>query len=401
MKILIINCGSSSFKYQLIDMDHTEVLCSGLVERIGDAMGGLTHKAHPGTDKEHKLSEEHPFPDHTAGMEMVMKLLTHPEFGVIKDLKEIAACGHRVVQGGEIFPKSCIVGDREVQWISDLAPLAPLHNPAHIQGIEVVRKLLPHAPSVCVFDTEFHATMPPKAYMYPLPYEMYEKHRIRRYGAHGTSHRYVAQQAAKLLGRDEKGFNVITCHLGNGSSITAVRDGICVDTSMGLTPLAGVMMGTRCGDIDPAVLPFLGRHTDMNLEQIDNMLNRQSGLKGICGMNDMRDIHAARAKGDQKAQLAFEMFAYTIRRFVGAYYAVLGRVDALVFTAGIGENDPDLRQAVCADLENLGIQLDLAANATRSPEARSISAPGARVPVLVIPTNEELAIAQATMALVQ
>ena len=258
-------------------------------------------------------------------------------------------------------------------------------------------KLLPHAPSVAVFDTEFHASMSPSAYLYPLPYEMYEIHRIRRYGAHGTSHRYVAHQAAKFMGRPNEGFNVITCHLGNGSSVTAVKDGKCVDTSMGMTPLAGVMMGTRCGDIDPAVHAYLGRHTDMGLEEINDTLNRKSGLKGICGMSDMRDVHAAREKGDSKAQLAFEMLCHSIRKYVGAYCAILGRVDALVFTAGIGENDDLTRAAVCADLDILGIAIDPEKNATRSGIARNISPEGARVPVLVIPTNEEVAIAQATV----
>ena len=397
MKVLVINCGSSSFKYQLIDMDTRVVMCSGLVERIGDPMGSITHKVAPGTDKERKFSEECPFPDHTAGMTMVMKRLTDAEQGVIKSLEEIGACGHRVVQGGEVFPESCLLGEKEIKGISDLSPLAPLHNPAHIQGIEVVIKLLPHAPSVAVFDTEFHATMPPKAYMYALPYELYEKHRVRRYGAHGTSHQYVAHQAAKFMGRESEGFNVITCHLGNGSSISAVKDGKCVDTSMGMTPLAGVMMGTRCGDIDPAIHAYLGREVGMGLEKIDSMLNRQSGLKGICGMNDMRDLHAAREKGDKKAQLAFEMFCHTIRKYVGAYYAVLGRVDALVFTAGIGENDEFVRMGVCEGLEAMGIAVDKQKNDKRSGEARNISPEGTRVPVLVVPTNEEIAIAEATV----
>ena len=392
MIVLVINCGSSSFKYQLIEMKNRTVMCSGLVERIGEPMGSLTHKA-----GQHKVTEERPFADHTAGMTRVMSLLADTTLGVIKDLKEIRACGHRVVQGGEVFPESCRVGPQELVGINDLAPLAPLHNPAHVEGIEVVMKLLPHAPSVAVFDTEFHTTMAPSAFMYPLPYELYEIHRVRRYGAHGTSHRYVAHEAAKFMGRPNEGFNVITCHLGNGSSITAVKDGKCVDTSMGMTPLAGVMMGTRCGDIDPAIHAYLGRHTGMDLEEINNMLNRQSGLKGISGTGDMRDVHAARAKGDEKAQLAFEMLCHIIRKYVGAYYAVLGRVDALVFTAGIGENDDMTRAAVCANLENLGIAIDAEKNKERSGEARNISPEGAKVPVLVIPTNEELAIAEATV----
>lgn len=398
MKILVINCGSSSFKYQLIDMTGRVVLCSGLVERIGDATGSLTHKKAPGAPEEKKFTENRPFPDHTVGMTRVMSLLTDAEFGVIKDLSEIAACGHRVVQGGEIFPASCLVGEKEFKAIKELSVLAPLHNPANAQGIEVAMKLLAHAPSVAVFDTEFHATMPPSAYMYALPYDLYEKQRVRRYGAHGTSHKYVAHEAARFLGRPNEGFNVITCHLGNGSSITAVKDGKCVDTSMGLTPLAGVVMGTRSGDIDPAIHAFLGRNTGMGLEEIDSMLNRQSGLKGLCGMNDMRDIHAAREKGDKRAQLAFDVFCHSIRKYIGAYLAVLGRIDALVFTAGIGENDNHAREGICKNMEALGIAIDPDKNNTRSGAARNISPDGSAVPVLVIPTNEELAIAEATVA---
>lgn len=397
MKVLVLNCGSSSFKYQLIEMGTRTVMCSGLVERIGEAMGNLTHKSNPGMDTEQKFSEERPFPDHTAGMTRVMALLTDAELGVIANLEEICACGHRVVQGGEIFPKSCKVGPKELEGISDLAPLAPLHNLAHVEGIEVVMKLLPHAPSVAVFDTEFHATMAPHVFLYPLPYELYERYRVRRYGAHGTSHRYVAHQAARFLGRSNEGFNVITCHLGNGSSVTAVRDGLCVDTSMGMTPLAGVMMGTRCGDIDPAIHDYLGRQTGLNLAEINSTLNRRSGLKGVCGMGDMRDVHTARAKGDEKAQLAFDMLCHTIRKYVGAYYVLLGRVDALVFTAGIGENDDMTRAGVCANLEGLGISIDPEKNKQRSGEARNISPEGTRVPVLVIPTNEEMAIAESTV----
>lgn len=401
MNILVINCGSSSFKYQLIDMTCSVVLCSGLVERIGDALGSLTHKKKPGSGEERKYSEEQAFPDHTAGMIRVMELLVSPEYGVIKNLDEIGACGHRVVQGGEIFKTSCLVGDTELSQIEELSPLAPLHNPASLQGMKVIMKLLPNVPSVAVFDTEFHSTMAPWAYRYALPSDLYTKLRVRRYGAHGTSHRYVSQKAAEFLGRPQQGFNVITCHLGNGSSITAVKDGLCVDTSMGMTPLAGVVMGTRCGDIDPAIHAYVGRHTGMGLEDIDNLLNRQSGLKGLCGLNDMRDLHAARENGDEDAQLAFEVFCHSIRKYIGAYFAVLGRVDAIVFTAGIGENDDLARAGICRDLEWLGIHIDQKKNAIRSPEARSLSPSDARVPVLVIPTNEEIAIAQATVKVLE
>jgi acetate kinase len=326
----------------------------------------------------------------------VMALLTDKEAGVIASLDEIAACGHRVVQGGEEFTQSTRIDKRVLDVIRALSPLAPLHNPPSIQGIEGIMEILPKCPSVAVFDTQFHSTMPAHAFMYALPYEMYEKHRVRRYGFHGTSHRYVAKQAARFMSRQELGFNVITCHLGNGCSIAAVRDGLCVDTSMGLTPLAGVVMGSRCGDIDPAIHVYLGKESGMDLGQIDNMLNRQSGLKGVCGMNDMRDIHAAREKGDVRAQLAFDMFCHSIRKYIGAYYAVLGRVDSLVFTAGIGENDDLARAAICANLDGLGIAVDPDKNRRRSAETRNISPQGAKVRVLVVPTNEELAIAEAT-----
>lgn len=401
MNILTINCGSSSFKYQLIDMDTRSVLCSGLVERIGETAGNLSHKIYPGTDKARTFSEQRPFPTHAAGMVRVMEMITDPETGVIGSLDAIGACGHRVVQGGEVFSESIPLDENAARIIEDLAPLAPLHNPPAVQGIRVVMELLPDCPSVAVFDTEFHSTMPPRAFLYALPYELYEKHHVRRYGMHGTSHRYVSRQAAKFMGRDIEGFNVITCHLGNGSSITAVKDGKSVDTSMGLTPLAGVIMGTRCGDIDPSIPAYLYRNAGMGLEETDAMLNRESGLKGICGMNDMRDVHAAREKGDEKAQLAFDMLCYSIRKYIGAYFAVLGRVDALVFTAGIGENDDLLRAAVCRGLENFGISLDLEKNATRSGASRNLSPKGTRVPVLVIPTNEEIAIAEATLRVLE
>ena len=397
MKVLVINCGSSSFKYQLLDMPAGTALCSGLVERIGDAMGSLTHKVHIGGEDK-KYTFEQPFPDHTAGMHAVVNLLTDKEKGVIKDLSEITAVGHRAVQGGERFQKACLVGEEEKKAIRELSSLAPLHNPANLQGIEVAQKLFPNAPSVAVFDTEFHATMPPKAYLYAIPYELYENDRIRRYGFHGTSHRYVSEAAAAFLGKKIDQFNCITCHLGNGCSITAVKNGKSIDTSMGMTPLAGLVMGTRSGDIDPALPAFLAETKGMSIKEIDAMLNKQSGLKGLCGVNDMRDIHAARANGDAKAQMAFDVFCHRIRSYLGAYYAILGRVDAVIFTAGIGENDNDMRAEVCKELDHMGIAVDAALNDKRAPGIRLISPAGARLPVLVVPTNEELAIAQATLA---
>ncbi|MDR2161203.1 MAG: acetate kinase [Desulfovibrio sp.] len=398
MNVLVINCGSSSFKYQLIDMSREAVLSSGLVERIGEAHGSLSHKVAPGTDKESVFRREQPFPDHTAGLNAVMELLVDPERGVISSLKDINAVGHRVVMGGEDIRASCLMGEKEKAAVSRLSALAPLHNPANLQGIEVAQSLLPHAPSVGVFDTEFHASLPPKAFMYALPYSLYEEQRIRRYGFHGTSHRFVARSGARLLDKDPDFFNAITCHLGNGCSITAVENGASVETSMGLTPLEGVIMGTRCGNIDPAILLFLGRNGNLDFPVLDSLLNKESGLKGICGLNDMRDIHAARARGEARAQLAFDMFCHGIRKYIGAYCAILGRLDALIFTAGIGENDDQVRAAVCADLGILGIAVDPARNAMRSGRPRAISPETSPVAVLVVPTNEELAIAQETVA---
>jgi acetate kinase len=300
--------------------------------------------------------------------------------------------------GGEAIRASCLMAEQAKSIVAELSALAPLHNPANLQGIEVAQALLPHAPSVGVFDTEFHASLPPKAFMYALPYSLYEQQRIRRYGFHGTSHRFVSRAGARFLGKNPEDFKAVTCHLGNGCSVTAVENGLSVETSMGLTPLEGVIMGTRCGSIDPAILLFLGRARGLDFAALDALLNKDSGLKGICGLNDMRDIHAARAKGETKAQLAFDMFCHGIRKYIGAYCAVLGRLDALIFTAGIGENDDLARAAICADLGILGIAVDPAKNALRSAKIRAISPDTSPVPVLVVPTNEELAIAQETVA---
>ncbi|WP_072696955.1 acetate kinase [Desulfovibrio litoralis] len=397
MKILVINCGSSSFKYQLIDMATKRPLCSGLVERIGETTGKLIHKKFPDTAEEKKFSFELPFKDHYAGLTTVMDKLLTGETAIIKDLKEIAAVGHRVVHGGEALKKACLVTDEVKKIIKDLFTLSPLHNPANLMGIEVAEKLLPHAPSVAVFDTEFHSTMPPEAFMYALPYEFYEQHRVRRYGFHGTSHQYVSRKTAEFCGKAKDQFTMISCHLGNGCSIAAVKNGKCIDTSMGMTPLAGLMMGTRCGDIDPAIHAYLAKTTGMDIKAIDDTMNKKSGLKGICAMSDMRDIHSAIEKGDQKAKLALDMFCHSIRHYIGAYYLELGQIDALVFTAGIGENDEIVRANVCANLEHLGISIDLAVNDKRSGEPRKISDAKSKIPVLVVPTNEELEIAEQTL----
>lgn len=397
MKVFVINSGSSSLKYQLLDMDTQQVMTTGLVERIGDSMGRISQKNWPDTPQQANIEEERPFADHHEAMHTVVNLVTGPG-GVIASAEAIDAVGHRVVQGGETLFTSTCIDDAVVAQIRANCPLSPLHNPANLVGIEVARELFAGVPQVAVFDTEFHQTMPAEAFMYAIPYELYEELRIRRYGFHGTSHRYVAQQAAAMLGKRADEVNLITLHLGNGCSMAAVRQGQCIDTSMGMTPLAGVMMGTRSGDIDPAIIPFLMKEKGLDMAQIDDILNKKSGLKGICGMNDMRDIHAAAAQGDAKAALALSMFVYRIKKYIGAYYAVTGPLDALVFTAGIGENDDVVRARVCAGLAHLGIEIDPERNGGRKKTATAVQTESSRVAVLVIPTNEELAIAQATQA---
>ncbi len=401
MNVLVINSGSSSIKYQLLDMASGSVLASGLVERIGEATGRVRHKNAPGTDRESETTRELPIADHKAGMRLAVDMLTAPGAGVVKDTSDIDAVGHRVVQGAAYFSAPTLVDDSVIGKIREVAPLAPLHNPGHIVGIEESRKLFPGIPQVVVFDTAFHQTMPPEAYVYALPYEYYSELKVRRYGFHGTSHRFVAKETAKLLGRPLDECNIITLHLGNGCSMAAVRGGKCVDTSMGLTPLAGLMMGTRCGDIDPAILPYLASQKGLSIQEMDQVMNKQSGLKGVCGCNDMRDVHASREKGDPRAQLAFDIFCYRIRHYIGAYHAVLGRVDALAFTAGIGENDEHVRAKCCEGLEPMGIAMDAQANARRAKGARDLSAPGSRVKVLVVPTNEELEIATQVMEVIK
>jgi acetate kinase len=396
MNIFVINSGSSSLKYQLLDMQDGAVMATGMVERIGDEIGKISQKSWPGTDRQGDVEREMPFPDHRAAMHAVVDLVTGA--GVIASAAEIRAIGHRVVQGGETLFKSTLIDDEVVARIRANCPLSPLHNPANLVGIEVARELFAGVPQVAVFDTEFHQTMPAEAFMYAIPHELYEELKIRRYGFHGTSHRYVSQQAARMLGKAEDAVNLVTLHLGNGCSMAAVRAGKCIDTSMGMTPLAGLMMGTRSGDIDPAIIPFLMKEKGLDMDEIDGILNKKSGLKGICGLNDMRDIHAAAANGDARAALALDMFVYRIKKYIGAYYAVTGPLDALVFTAGIGENDDTVRARVCANLEHLGISIDPKLNAGRKKSATAVQSEGSRVAILVIPTNEELAIAQATQA---
>ncbi|MBD5647079.1 MAG: acetate kinase [Desulfovibrio sp.] len=401
MKVLVINAGSSSCKYQLLEMDTKTVLCSGIAERIGQQNGRLTHKIAPGTDREKKIIRDEDFPTHVEAMELVIALLTDPEVGVIKDKGEIHAIGHRVLHGGEAITQPVLVDKHVKDVIKECFLLGPLHNPANLMGIEVAEKLFPGVPNVAVFDTAFGMGMPPDAYMYALPYEYYEELQLRRYGFHGTSHKYIARKTAEYLGKPLDELNSVTMHLGNGSSMTCVKHGKCYDTSMGLTPLEGLIMGTRCGSIDPAIVPFLQEKKGYTAPEVDTIMNKKSGLLGICGFTDMRDVHAEIEKGNERAKLALEMLVRSIRKMLGAYIFLLdGKPDAIVFTAGIGENDPIVREKVCENLESVGIKLDAKENDTRKPGARTISAPDSRIKVLVIPTDEELEIAEATVKVV-
>lgn len=398
MKILVINAGSSSLKYQLIDMDTRDVIAKGLVERIGMESGKLTHKY--GKDCETKYVVDNNFENHTQAIQMVLDALVNKDHGVIASVSEIGAVGHRVLHGGDKFTASCIVDEACKNAIRACYPLGPLHNPANLQGILACEKVMPGTPQVAVFDTAFHQTMPPRAFMYGVPMKYYKENAVRRYGFHGTSHRYVSGRAAELL--ESKGYKhdkMIVAHLGNGSSLSAVVDGKCMDTSMGLTPLEGVLMGTRSGNLDPAVVEFISNLENKPVTDTLNMLNKQSGLLGISGVSsDMRDVNAAADAGNEDAKLALDMWQYSIKKYIGAYAAAMGGLDTLIFTAGIGENDAAGRANVCKGLEFLGIKLDEKANKVRGEEAL-ISAPDSKVSVWVIPTNEELAIALDTLEL--
>lgn len=402
MKILVINAGSSSCKYQIIEMESKKVLCSGLAERIGQSAGRLAHKILPDSEEEKKIVRDEYFPTHVEAMELVISLLLDPEVGVLKSKDEIAAIGHRVLHGGETITEPVVVDERVKEIIKENAILGPLHNPANLMGIEVAEKLFPGIANVAVFDTEFGTSLPPEGYMYALPYNMYKDLKIRRYGFHGTSHKYIARKTAEFLGKKPEELRSITMHLGNGSSMTCVKEGKCFDTSMGLTPLEGLVMGTRCGSIDPAIVPFIEEKMGYSPSEADAIMNKQSGLLGVCGYTDMRDVHAEAEKGNAQAALAIKMLVRSIRKTLGAYVFLLdGNVDALVFTAGIGENDHVVRSEVCKNLETIGIKLNEEENAIRKSGARVISAPDSRIKVLVIPTNEELEIAQATEKLVK
>lgn len=396
MKVLVINAGSSSLKYQLIDMTNESALAVGLCERIGIDNSFITQKGSDG--KKYEVHIE--LPNHKIALEEVIKALTDPELGVISSMSEINAVGHRVVHGGENFTSSVIIDESVEEAIEGCIDLAPLHNPPNLTGIKACAEIMPTVPMAAVFDTAFHQTMPAYAYMYALPYECYEKYGIRKYGFHGTSHKYVAMRAAAMLGKPEAETKVITCHLGNGSSIAAVNGGHSVETSMGFTPLEGLAMGTRCGSIDPAVVPFLIEKAGMTAREVDTMMNKKSGVLGVSGLsNDFRDLDEAASNGNERAELALEVFAYKVKKFIGEYSAVLNGADAVVFTAGIGENSASIRQRILTGLENMGIKIDAEKNKIRGEEI-DISVEDASVRVLVIPTNEELAIARETMELV-
>ena len=394
MKILVLNSGSSSIKYQLIDMDTRKPVSSGLVERIGQAEGVITHKYLRGGKME-KTQQTFAIPDHKTGLRRVAELLTDKQVGVISHPEEIRAVGHRMVHGGEYISDTCLITPDVENKIKELFPLAPLHNPPAYQGYEVARQVFPKAAQIAVFDTAFHQTMPPVAYRYAIPEELYTKHGIRKYGFHGTSHKYVSERAVEMLGGKE-GSKIITVHLGNGCSMAAVKDGKCVDTSMGLGPLSGLVMGTRSGDVDPSVVFYMIQQLGYSLEDVVRILNKESGLKALCGSSDMRDVDAGMKAGKDDALFAYELYYYHIRQFIGAYAASMGGLDAVVFTAGIGENASYIRSGACRDLEFMGIDIDDAKNTAPSDQPREIQKDGAKVKVFVIPTNEELEIATQT-----
>jgi len=396
MKILVINTGSSSIKYQLFDLADNKVLAKGLLEKIGESTSLFTQQT-----PKNRSTFEKKVADHKIGMKIIVDMLTDSKNGAIRDPSEITAVGHRVVHGGESFKKPALINDDVIRAIMENTPLAPLHNPANLVGIEVSREFFPNIPHVAVFDTAFHQTIPPKAFHYGLPYEYYKKHRIRRYGFHGTSHYFVAKEAARILKRPLGELNLITIHLGNGSSITAIEKGESVDTSMGMTPLEGLLMGTRSGDLDPAVWFYLAEYFSMSVAEIESLLNRQSGLKGICGTNDMREILQNKKRGDPLAALALDIYAYRIRKYIGSYLAVLGYADAIVFTAGIGENVPEVRAEACRGLDRLGISLDEEKNSLQDNLRREIQKDGSAAKILVVPTDEELEIALQTMEVVR
>ena len=396
MNILVINCGSSSLKYQLINSETEGVLAKGLCERIG-IDGMLTYQPEGGEKEKSEIA----MPTHTEAINAVLAALTNEKSGVIKSLSEVGAVGHRVVHGGEKFTSSCLINDESMKAIEECNDLAPLHNPANLIGIRACQELMPGVPMVAVFDTAFHQTMPDVAYTYGIPYEYYEKYKVRRYGFHGTSHSYVSKRTAEIVGKPYDQMKIIVCHLGNGASISAVNCGKSVDTSMGLTPLVGLVMGTRSGDLDPAIIDFVGKKEGLSLDEMNEVLNKKSGMLGISGVSsDGRDLEAAAETGNKRAQLALDVFDYRVIKYIGAYAAAMNGVDAIAFTAGIGENNIKMRKDVCSSLTYLGVKLDEEKNNVRGEE-RIISADDSKVQVLLVPTNEELAIARETLALVK
>ena len=398
MKVLVLKCGSSSLKYQLIDMENEAVLCIGLVERIGIEGSILTQKK---DGVEGKYIVEQPMKDHQDAIKLVLAGVQDSVYGGVKDMSEIDAVGHRVVHGGEKFASSVVITDEVEEAIKACNDLAPLHNPANLMGIDAMKTILPGVPNVAVFDTAFHQTMGPEAYLYGVPHRLYDEYGVRRYGFHGTSHKYVSQRAAEMLGKNIEDLKIITCHLGNGASLAAVKNGKVIDTSMGLTPLEGLIMGTRCGDIDPAIIPFMMRKEGLDADGVDNLMNKESGVYGMTGISsDFRDIEAAAAKGDQKAIDALNAYHTRVKKYIGSYAAEMNGVDAIVFTAGLGENGIDNRMAIASNMEYLGVKMDAEANNVRGKET-VISAADSKVKVLLIPTNEELMIARDTLALVK
>ncbi len=400
MVILTLNCGSSSAKYQVYDWDNKDVLCVGIVERIGLEYSTIEQKTTGKEVYETRFSS----PSHMEAIQLILKMLVDEKYGCIKSLDEIGAVGHRVLHGGEYFKKSTLVTDEVVEKLKEIIPLGPLHMPANIMGIEVARKLMPNVPQAIVMDTAWHQTMPEAAYMYAVPYEWYTKYNVRRYGFHGTSHLYCAKRAAVLLGKQNKDTNLIILHIGNGASACAVKNGVCVDTSMGLTPLEGLVMGTRTGDMDPAIVPYMAKNLGVTAADMDTLINKKSGLVGICGMSDRRDVSKAAAEGDKKAQLGVDLECYRIKKYIGSYYAVLGgKVDAIVFTAGVGEMGEQVRLGACQGLEELGIKIDPVKNDLshcRNAET-CISADDSKVKIFVVPTDEELVMTEDAYALMK
>jgi acetate kinase len=397
MKILVLNCGSSSIKYALYNMEDCSVMAQGGAERVGLDGAFVKVKLPNGEKREIK----HDIPEHTEGVKFIFQLLTDSEIGAIKSLDEIDAVGHRMVHGGEKFAHSVILNEEVMEAFKECIDLAPLHNPANIKGVMAVHELMPGMKQVGVFDTAFHQTMPKHAYLYPIPYNLYKQYGIRRYGFHGTSHRYVSARACEFLGLDYKSQKIITCHIGNGGSVAAIKEGKCIDTSMGLTPLEGVMMGTRSGDIDAGAVIYLQKKLGLDADGLSDLLNKKSGVLGISEISsDMREIEDAAHSGNKRAQLALDMYFYRVKKYVGAYAAALGGCDVLVFTAGVGENQSDLRQEVCRNMEFMGIKIDNEKNAKTRGEEIELSTPDSRVKVVIIPTNEELMIATDTMELV-